>query len=64
MNEYLIVGNTTVGIKLEKKIPAENIVKAIDAFVKQMKIEVEGNVNFPFTFTIIKLKKKVENNES
>jgi len=55
-NNYLIIGNTTPGIKLQDTIEAKNISDAISIFVTTMDIEPEGNVNFPFSFTIIKLK--------
>ena len=59
-NEYLIIANTVPGIKLQEVMKAENMADAITKFMIKMDIDIEGNVNMPVTFTIFKLKGKLD----
>lgn len=61
MREYLIRAETEPGKILEDKVSALNVPAAIGAFMLKLGLSVEGNSNYPFSFTIIPYKFRAEN---
>jgi hypothetical protein len=55
--KYLIVANTTPGIRLQEELEAPSMPAAIEKFMKKMQIIEDDQLVLPVTFTIFKLKK-------